>query len=155
MLSFIVSQSRSQLEPRRTVVDPQALRDPRPDTRTETAVDRLLGSNPFQTGSSGSGVITVFERSHNRGTSDVVVFKKVEAFDGITRTSLESTTGYTITVVDANSYTFTVTDNATVGNTRGGGDHATSGPRVAASVASTFDSTSVTLDSTNKTFDEA
>jgi len=146
-----------QLEPISPGSDPQALFEPRPDTSTEVAGQRLLIKNPFQSGSSGSAVITVFEPSHGRSTSDAVVFRKVEAFDGLSKTSLEKATGYTITVVDANSYTITITggETATIGNARGGGDNATSGPGTATpSTASTFDATNVTLDSATKTFDE-
>ena len=146
-----------QLEPISPGSDPQALFEPRPDTSTEVAVQRLLIKNPFQSGSPGSPVITVFEPSHGRSTSDAVVFRKVEAFDGFTEATLEKATGYTITVVDADSYTITIAggETATIGNARGGGDNATSGPgTAAATTASTFDATNVTLDSATKTFDE-
>ena len=124
------------------------------------AGQRLLIKNPFQSGSAGSAVITVFEPSHGRSTSDAVVFRKVEAFDGFSEASLEKATGYTITVIDDDSYTITITggETATVGGTRGGGDNATVGPGTAAptppTTASTFDATNVTLDSATKTFDE-
>jgi hypothetical protein len=146
-----------QLEPISPGSDPQALFEPRPDTSTEVAGQRLLIKNAFQSGSPGSPIITVFEPSHGRSTSDAVVFRKVEAFDGFSEASLEKATGYTITVVDANSYTITITggETATIGNARGGGDNATSGPgTAAATTASTFDATNVTLDSATKTFDE-
>ena len=146
-----------QLEPISPGADPQALFDPRPDTSTEVAGQRLLMINPFQSGTLGSSVITVFEPSHGRSTSDAVVFRKVEAFDGFTEVNLEKATGYTITVVDSDSYTVAITGGgATLGNTRGGGNHATVGPGTATvTTASTFDATSVTLDSTSSTFDEA
>ena len=70
---------------------------------------------------------------------------------------LEKATGHTITGVDVDSYTITITggETATIGNARGGGDNATSGPGTATpSTASTFDATNVTLASTTKTFDE-
>ena len=146
-----------QLEPISPGSDPQALFEPRPDTSTEVAGQRLLIKNAFQSGSPGSPIITVFEPSHGRSTSDAVVFRKVEAFDGFTEATLEKATGYTITVVDADSYTITIVggETATIGNARGGGDNATSGPgTAAATTASTFDATNVTLDSATKTFDE-
>ena len=145
-----------QLEPISPGSDPQALFEPRPDTSTEVAGQRLGIKNLFQSGSPGSAVITVYEPSHGRSTSDVVIFRKVEAFDGFTEAALEQATGYSITVVDANTYTFTISSGtATVGNTRGGGDNATIGPGTAATTtASTFDATNVTLDSATKTFDE-
>ena len=50
-------------------------------------------------------------------------------FDGITITNITRSAGYTITKVDDNTYTFTVsTDTATVGNIRGGGGIASAGP---------------------------
>ena len=146
-----------QLEPISPGSDPQALFEPRPDTSTEVAGQRLLIKNAFQSGSPGSPVVTVFEPSHGRSTSDAVVFRKVEAFDGFSEASLEKATGYTITVIDDDSYTITITggETATVGGTRGGGDNATVGPGTAATTtASTFDATNVTLDSATKTFDE-
>ena len=145
-----------QLEPIRPGPDPQALFQPRPDQRTETEGQKLLLiSNPFKSGAVGSSVVTVFEPSHNRSTSDVVIFRKVNAFDGFTSANLQRATGYSITVVDSNSYTITAVGTASIGNVRGGGVNATVAPgTAAASSASTFDSTSVTLDTTNKTFDE-
>ena len=146
-----------QLEPVRPGPDPQALFQPRPDQRTETEGQRLLLiPNPFQSGAAGSSVITVFEPPHNRSTSDVVIFRKVNAFDGFTSANLEKAAGYSITVVDANSYTIAAVGTASVGNLRGGGSNITVAPGTASSTAaSTFDSTGVTLDATNKTFDEA
>jgi len=118
-----------QLEPIRVGPDPQALRDPRPDQRTETAVEQLLMYNPFVSGSSGSAVITVLEPSHGRATDDVVRFRKVNGFDGFTGAVLEKADGYTITVVDSGSYTFTASSGtATTGSQRGGGEVATVGP---------------------------
>ena len=146
-----------QLEPISPGSDPQALFEPRPDTSTEVAGQRLLIKNTFQSGSSGSAVITLFEPSHGRRPTDAGFFRKVEAFDGFSEASLEKATGHTITVVDVDSYTITITggETATIGNARGGGDNATSGPgTAAATTASTFDATNVTLDSTTKTFDE-
>ena len=47
----------------------------------------------------------------------------------LTKTNLENSSGYSITKVDADSYTFSVsTDTATTGNIRGGGGRATAGP---------------------------
>ena len=67
-------------------------------------------------------MITVTEPNHGRSSSDTVRFYGASSFDGITATNLTRSAGYTITKVDANSYTFTVaTDTATSGNLRGGG----------------------------------
>ena len=118
-----------QLQPIRVGPDPQALRDPRPDQRTEVAVEVLLMSNPFVSGSSGSAVITVLEPAHGRTTGDIVRFRKAQGFDGFSSTVLEKADGYTITVVDSGSYTFTAdSGTATAGSQRGGGENATVGP---------------------------
>ena len=118
-----------QLEPPSVGPDPQALHDPRPDQRTEVSVAVLLGVDPFLSGSSGSAVITVIEPSHGRSSSDTVRFRKVEAFDGFTEAVLEKSDGYSITVVDGDTYTFSASSGtATSGSTRGGGENATVGP---------------------------
>jgi hypothetical protein len=118
-----------QLEPIRVGPDPQAIHDPRPDQRTEVGVARLLTANAFLSGSAGSAVITVVEPSHGRTSGDTVRFRKVESFDGFSKTTLESSSGYTITVTDSNLYTFSVSSGtATTGGQRGGGEIATVGP---------------------------
>jgi len=118
-----------QLEPLRPPPEPQALKDPRPDTRTEPAVEQLLGVNAFTSGASGTDSITVSEPSHGRTTGDIVRFRKVNGFDGFTSAVLEKADGYTITVVDSGSYTFTASSGtATTGGQRGGGENATVGP---------------------------
>ena len=117
-----------QLEPNAHAADAQSLKDARPD-RTETAVTILLKTNSFKTGSSGSGVITVTEESHGRASSDTVRFYDAVSFDGIIDTNINRSAGYTITVVDTDTYTFTVaTDTATTGNITGGGFRAYAGP---------------------------
>ena len=89
----------------------------------------LLKTNSFKTGSSSSGVITVTEEGHGRSSSDTVRFYNATSFDGITDTNINRSVGYSITVVDTNSYTFTVsTDTATTGNITGGGFRAYAGP---------------------------
>ena len=56
-------------------------------------------------------------------------FYDVISFDGITATNINKAAGYTITKVDANIYTFTVsTDTATTGNIKGGGVRSYAGP---------------------------
>ena len=117
-----------QIEKKDHQADSQALQDARPD-RTENAVPNLLKTNSFKTGSSGSGVITVTEESHGRASSDTVRFYDAVSFDGIIDTNINRSAGYTITVVDTNTYTFTVaTDTATTGNITGGGFRAYAGP---------------------------
>ena len=117
-----------QLEPIKPGPDPQALYKPRPDQRTEVPVENLLSISPFSTGASGSSVVTVIEMDHGRTTGDIVRFRDTVGFDGISQAVLELATGYTITVVDANTYTITVASTATTGNQRGGGSTATAGP---------------------------
>ena len=145
-----------QLNPRRHAADPQGLRLAKVD-RTEPSVIQLLRPNCFQSGSSGSSVITVTEPSHGRSTSDSVRFRKVNGFDGFTKAALELSSGYNITVIDENTYTITISgESATVGGIRGGGEFSTvdTGTSVAPSPGSTFDNTNVKLDSTTRTFDE-
>jgi len=116
------------LEPRRVRADPQSLRVSRP-ARTEPAIEVLLPFNSFKSGSSGSAVIAVNEISHGRSTGDTVRFRSVEAFDGFTETVLENSSGYSITKVDDNNYTFTASSGtATTGNVNGGGGFSSAGP---------------------------
>ncbi|MEK9613525.1 MAG: hypothetical protein VW080_06325, partial [Flavobacteriaceae bacterium] len=48
-------------------------------------------------------------------------------FDGISKSALELSSGYSITVVTSDTYTFTVAESSTTGNIKGGGDFATAG----------------------------
>ena len=117
-----------QLEPNYPGPDPTALYEPRPDSRTEVSVENLLVLNPFlSTASSAS--ITVIEPSHGRSTSDTVRFRDATGFDGFTATVLNNSSGYAITKVDDNTYTFTASSGtATTGGIRGGGGSVTAGP---------------------------
>ena len=117
-----------QLYPRRNIIDPQALRISRPD-RTEPASTVLLPFNPFTSGSSGSAVITVTEPGHGRSTGDTVRFRKVESFDVYTSSAIEDSSGFSITKVNADRYTFTSgSGTATTGNIKGGGGFSSAGP---------------------------
>ena len=117
-----------QIEPNAHKADAQGLQNARPD-RTETAAPNLLKTDSFKTGSASSSTITVTEESHGRSTSDTVRFYDAIGFDGITDTNINRSAGYTITVVDADTYTFSVsTDTATTGNIRGGGFRSYAGP---------------------------
>jgi len=117
-----------QLTPNAHRGDSQALENARPD-RVETAVPNLLKTNPFKTGTSGTSAITVTEVAHGRSSSDIVRFRDAITFDGITATNLNRSAGYTITKVDDDSYTFTVsTDTATTGSINGGGFRSYAGP---------------------------
>ena len=118
-----------QLEPIKVGPDPQALFEPRPEQRTESAVESLLPLNPFQSAAQGTSVITVFEKDHGRTTGDIVRFRDALGFDGFTEAAIEQAAGYVITVVTTSSYTFTAASGtATTGNQRGGGGTATAGP---------------------------
>jgi len=121
-------EKHPQLEPNYPGPDPTALFEPRPDARTEVSVENLLGLNPFlSTASSAS--ITVIEPSHGRSTSDTVRFRDAVGFDGFTATVLNNSSGYAITKVDDNTYTFTASSGtATTGGLRGGGGSVTAGP---------------------------
>jgi len=117
-----------QLELKVKSADPEALLNSRKD-RTEPSVPVLLNINSFQTGSSGSSTITVTEINHGRSSSDTVCFRDAGSFDGITAANINKTAGYSITKVDADTYTFSVdTDTATTGNLKGGGKNASAGP---------------------------
>ena len=117
-----------QLEPRKHSGDPQALQNSRPD-RIESIVPVLLNKNSFATASASSSTITVTEINHGRSSSDTVRFRNVLGFDGILSSNLNKAVGYTITKVDADSYTFSVdTNTATTGNIKGGGGNASAGP---------------------------
>ena len=121
-------EKQPQLDPRHHITDPQALRISRP-ARTEPAVEVLLAFDAFKSGTSGSAVITVNEPGHDRSTGDTVRFRKVEAFDGFTASVVENSSGYSITKVTDNTFTFTVSgETATTGGVKGGGGFASAGP---------------------------
>ena len=108
-----------QLEPKPHGADPQGLLNARP-ARTEPAVARVLTLNPLSA-TSGSTTISVFEDNHGRSTGDVVRFRSGEAGAGITAADINVSTGFTITVTDANNYTFTASGTATATEKIGGG----------------------------------
>jgi len=117
-----------QLMPVNAPADPQALRDPRPD-RTEPAVEVLLSLNSFRSGDSGSAVITVSEPGHNRSTGDIVRFRSVAPFDGFSSSTIERSSGYTITKITSDKYTFSAdSETASSGSINGGGGFASAGP---------------------------
>jgi len=125
-----------QLQPRRVLADPQAVKNSRPD-RTEPPVEVLLPFNPFRSGISGSATITVNEPGHGRSTGDVVRFREVKDFDGFTESVIESSSGYPITVIEGDLrtnfqsifYSFTANSGtATTGNVAGGGSFSSAGP---------------------------
>ena len=108
-----------QLEPRRYTGDPQGLMNARP-ARTEPATQNMLPGDPLSL-TSGSAVVTVTEPNHGRSTSDTVVFRNVDGSPGgLAYTIFENSSGFSITKVDSNSYTFAAGSNASVTEKRGG-----------------------------------
>ena len=115
-----------QLEPKPNGADGIALLNTRTD-RIEPVTPNLLPGDPF-TMTDGSSTVTVKEPSHGRSTSDTVVFRNVVGSPGgIAFTVFENTSGFSITVVDTNSYTFSIGTNASV-TEKGGGMTVTAGP---------------------------
>ncbi len=111
-------EKHPQLEPRRTVIDPQALRDPRPD-------------------SNNSIPMTVSFPAFDTETLEYVPSAIMKGRVGIVTFSDDVVTPVQLTGVSSTSALGSVTVSAS-----------------SSTSASTFDSTSVTLDATNKTFDE-
>ena len=115
-----------QLEPTRFTGDSQGLINARP-ARTEPATQNMLGPDPLSM-TSGSAVVTVTEISHGRATSDVVRFRNVSGSPGgLAFTVFENSSGFSITKVNNDSYTFNCGSNATLTET-GGGMTVTAGP---------------------------
>jgi len=112
-----------QLEPKPRGADPQGLQNARP-ARTEPAVARILDENPL-TATFGSTTISVYEDNHGRSTGNTVRFRNGETFFAIT--DLNNASGFTITVTDANNYTFNSTDTAN-GSGKFGGGSISAGP---------------------------
>ena len=115
-----------QLQPKPHGADPEGLPMAKPD-RTEPAVPSLLGSNPFSL-TSGSSTVTVTEINHGRSTSDTVRFRNVDGSPGgLAFTVFENSSGFSITKVDANSYTFDCGSGAAL-TEKAGGMTVTAGP---------------------------
>ena len=115
-----------QIQPTRFTGDPQGLSNARPD-RTEPATENLLPGNPLSL-TLGSSIVIVTEPAHGRSTNDTVVFRNVnESPGGLVFSLFENTSGFSITVVDTNSYSFNCGSNATV-TEKSGGMFVTAGP---------------------------
>ena len=115
-----------QLEPTRFTGDPQGLDNARP-ARVEPATENLLPGNPFSL-TSGSTTVTVQEPGHGRSASDTVVFRNADGSPGgVAYTVFENASGYVITKINSDKYSFTLgaTPNVTE---NGGGMTATAGP---------------------------
>ena len=114
-----------QLEPKPMNGDSISLRNVRPD-RAEPATPRLLPLNAFTT-TNGSATVSVNEPDHGRSTSDTVRFRDAELVGGIAAATINSNSGFTITKVDDNNYTFPSGTTATASE-KGGGGSASAGP---------------------------
>ena len=114
-----------QLEPKPMNGDSISLRNVRPD-RAEPATPRLLPLNAFTT-TNGSATVSVNEPNHGRSTSDTVRFRNAELVGGIAAATINSNSGFTITKVDDNNYTFPSGSTATASE-KGGGGSASAGP---------------------------
>ena len=118
-------EKHPQLTPPRIRTDLEAIRDARPD-RTETAVPNLLPLNAFTTTAS-SATVTVNEPNHGRSTSDTVRFRDAQSVGGISASTINSASGFTITNIDTNNYSFPAGTTASF-TQKGGGGFASAGP---------------------------
>jgi hypothetical protein len=108
-----------QLEPKPHGADPQGLPQARPD-RVEPAVPNLLPGNPIAT-VNGSDVITITEPSHGRANGSTVVLRNVDGSPGGLAYSLfENASGFSISNVTTNTYTFSLGTNCTLTGSFGG-----------------------------------
>ena len=115
-----------QLEPSRYTGDPQGLMNARP-ARTEPATENLLPGDPFSL-TNGSAVVTVTEPNHGRSTSDIVVFRNVNGSPGgLAYTVFENSSGFSITSITTNTYTFDLGSTPTLSGNFGG-EFVTAGP---------------------------
>jgi len=115
-----------QLEPKPHTADPQGLPKARP-ARTEPATENLLPANPFNITASSTTII-VTELNHGRSTGDTVVFRNVEGSPGgVAFTVFENSSGYSITKINSDSYSFTLGATPTV-TEKSGGMTVTAGP---------------------------
>jgi len=115
-----------QLEKKAHRADPEGLQNARP-ARTEPAVARILTLNPL-TVANGSSTISVFEEAHGRSSGDVVKFTDGSGNFGIQAGNINYASGYSITTVDANNYTFNVNTNTANADGRIGGGSISVGP---------------------------
>jgi len=92
-----------QLEPKVPGNDPQGLLNARPD-RTEPLSVVLLSFNPLLS-TLGSSTITVNEPGHEKTTGDKIIFNNVNVSNGFTNAMLNTTLGFSLTVINTNQYT--------------------------------------------------
>jgi len=91
-----------QLGPFRTVSDPQALKDARPD-RVEPPVEVILIPDPF---SISEELIIVSEPGNSRSTGDFVRFRNSEAVGAVSASYINGSAGHIITVISSSEYSF-------------------------------------------------
>ena len=119
-------EKHPQLELKSRSGDSQGLRDARP-ARTENEVAALLGNNPFSITAS-SQTITVTEINHGRSSGDTVRFRNVRGSPGgVSASTFENSSGFSITVTTTDKYTFSLGTNASV-TEEGGGPTVSAGP---------------------------
>ena len=114
-----------QLEPKPMNGDAISLRNVRP-ARTEPVTPIILPLNAF-TATNGSGTVSVNEPNHGRSTSDTVRFRDANVVGGVAAATINLATGYSITKVDDNNYTFATATTSSITETGGGGS-ASAGP---------------------------
>ena len=114
-----------QLEPKPMNGDSISLRNVRPD-RTETAVPNILPLNAFTT-TSGSTTVSVNEPDHGRSTGNTVRFRDAQVVGGVAAATINNSSGYTITKVDDDNYTFATGTTSSISESGGGGS-ASAGP---------------------------
>ena len=108
-----------QLEPKPISADGIALRNVRTD-RTAPAVAAMLGNNPFSITAS-SQTITVTEPNHGRTSGDTVRFRNVQGSPGgVTFSTYENSSGFSITVTTTDKYTFTLGATPSITEDSGG-----------------------------------
>ena len=115
-----------QLEPTRYSGDPQGLMNARPD-RVEPATQNMLPGNPFSITASDQ-TITVTEPNHGRAVSETVRFRNVDGSPGgLAFTVFENSSGFSITSITTDTYTFELGSTPTLSGNFGG-DFVTAGP---------------------------
>ena len=100
-----------QLEPKVPGNDPQGLLNARPD-RVEPLSVVLLAFNPLLS-TAGSSTILVTEPGHEKTTGNKIIFTNVKAVNGFTNAMLNTTLGFSLTVVNTNQYTINAQTTAT------------------------------------------
>jgi len=108
-----------QLEPKPMNGDAISLRHVRPG-RTEPNVAAMLGNNPFSITAS-SQTITVTEPNHGRTSGDTVRFRNVRGNPGgVSASTYENSSGFSITVTTTDKYTFTLGATPSITEDSGG-----------------------------------